>query len=221
VPGPAELYDHPVQITTLQPVANRLTVMQPLDEGELSRNLLGGDVMSNGITTLFCPEGYYVPANEPGTEPCQRVNYNQPGFPQQFALSWDAGEAAWLTTLPESTVDLSEYASLQLRAALDPLSELNAEGEPLPFSVELVDGSGQRAEVSGLDLAYPPGIRQPNDFFEGDRFTGHVTLRAVKIPLEEFEGVDLENITEIALVFDQIQTGAIFIADLELVKSDS
>lgn len=221
VPVPTELYDRPVQITTLQPVANSLTVMQPRDQDELSRNLLGGEVMLNGTTAVFCPEGYYVPANEPGTEPCQRVNFNQPGYPKLFALSWEASDAAWRTTLPDSTVDLSGYAALQLRAALDPLSELNAEGEPLSFSVELVDGNGQRAKVSGLELAFPPGVRQPNDFFEGDSFSGHVTMREVRIPLEEFAGIDLTHINEIALLFDQSPSGALFIADLELIKSDS
>ena len=138
-----------------------------------------------------------------------------------MVLGWDSGDAAWRTTLPNSAADLSGYAALQLRAALDPLSDLNVEEKPLSFSVELVDGSGRRAEVSGPNLPYPPGVRQPNDYFEGDLFTGHVILRAVQFPLEQFGDIDLANIAEIALLFDQSSSGAIFIADLVLVKSDS
>lgn len=218
-PAPAELYDHLVQITTLQPAANRMTVMRPQDEGALSSNRLGGQVTFNSLSAVFCPEGYYVPTSEPGTEPCKRVNFNQPGYPQQMVLIWDSDDAAWRTELPDASADLSGYAVLQLRAALDPLSDLNDEGEPMSFSVEMVDGDGGRAEVSGLELAYPPGVRQPNEIFEGDWFTGHVTMHTVQVPLEAFEGIDISNVAEIALLFDQAPTGALFIADLELIKS--
>ena len=90
----------------------------------------------------------------------------------------------------------------------------------MSFSVELVDGDGRRAEVSGLNLAYPPGVRQPNDYFEGGSFTGHVTMRPVHIPLKEFASIDLANIAEIALLFDQSPSGAVFVGDLELVKGN-
>ena len=109
---------------------------------------------------------------------------------------------------------------MQLRAALDPLSDLNDEREPISFSVELVDGDGRRAEVSGLELPYPPGVRQPNEIFEGDWFTGHVNMHTVRVPLEEFDSIDTENIVEIVLLFDQTSTGALFMADLELVRSE-
>jgi dienelactone hydrolase len=216
-PLPTELFDRPVQITTLQPAGNYVTVMKPLGEEALSLNLLGGQVTLDGMTAVFCPEGYYIPADAPGTEPCQRVNFNQPGYPQLIALSWDSGDAAWRTTLPDSGGDLSGYEVIQVRAALDPLSGLNAEGEPLSFSIELVDGNGGQAEVSGLDLEYPPGVRQPNDFFEGDRFTGHVTMHTVRIPLQAFGDIDTSNIAEIALIFNQTPSGALFVADLEAI----
>jgi hypothetical protein len=218
-PAPAKLYDHPLQITTLLPATNRMTVMQPQDEDALSSNRLGGEVTFDGLSAVFCPEDYYVPASEPGTELCKRVNFNQPGYPQQIGLTWDSSNAAWRTTLPDSAADLSGYAALLLRAALDPVFEHNAEGESLSFSIELADGDGRRTEVSGLELAFPPGARQPNDHFEGDWFTGHVTMRTVQVPLEAFEGIDISNVAEIALLFDQTPTGALFIADLELIKS--
>jgi hypothetical protein len=107
-----------------------------------------------------------------------------------------------------------------VRAALDPLSELNAEDEPLSFSIGLVDGNDRRAEVSGLVLEYPPGVRQPNEFFEGDTFTGHVTMHTMRIPLEAFGDIDISNIIEIALLFDQAPSGALFAADLALVKGE-
>jgi hypothetical protein len=69
-------------------------------------------------------------------------------------------------------------------------------------------------------LEFPLGVLQPNDFFEGDFFSGHVHMRTLRFPLAVFEGVDLTNIIKISLPFDQIETGALFIADLEFMKGD-
>jgi hypothetical protein len=215
---PDALYGLPVQVTTLQPAAGRLTLMQPQSEAELSQNLLGGHVTRNGVTVLFCPEGYYVPAVEPGSEPCKRVNFNQPAFPQQLLVNWETIGAEWRTAVPESHTDLTGYTAVQLRVAIDPLSELNPAGEPQSFTVELVDGDGNRAQTVAPQVAYPVGITQPNDFFEGDYFTGQVPMHMIHIPLMGFSSVDLANITEVALIFDQTLGGTLFLADLEFIK---
>ena len=219
-PAPDELYGLPATINLL-PASDSLALIRPESEQELSKNLQGSAVQLTGIQATFCPEGYYVPDNEPGTEACKRVNFNQPGYPQQFVIDWESSGAEWRTALPETYADLNQFAAFQMRAALDPLSELNVEGQPQSFTVELVDAANRRAHIVAPDVAYPAGVRQPNDFFEGDSFSGHVYMRSLRFPLEQFDDVDLGNIVEIALLFDQTQTGALFIADLELVKSDS
>lgn len=216
-PPSTTLYNAPVRVSTLYPPADRLTVMQPQSEAELSTNLLGGEVEMTGATAVFCPEGYYVPAMEPGTEPCKRVNFSQPGYPQQFVLSWESSGAQWRTILPELVRDLTGYASLHVRAALDPLSELNAEGEPLSFTVVLTDAGGGQAQAVVSDLPYPPGERQPDEYWE-ERFTGHVHMSTIIIPLTDLS-VDLSQVAEIALRFDQAETGTLFLADLELVAA--
>jgi hypothetical protein len=219
-PAPEDLYDASVKLTFLPAQGDQLALMRPDSQAELSRNLAGGEVRSVGLTVYFCPGGYYTPDDRPGTGPCKRVNLNQPGYPQQVAMEWGAGGADWRTFLPGSIADLTQFAGLQLRAALDPLSKLNPEGEPQSFTVELVDANGQHAHVHVPDVAYPAGVRQPNDFFEGDSFTGHVHMSTLRIPLEQFSGVDLANIVEIVLRFDQTESGALFVADLLLVQDD-
>jgi len=214
-PPPTRQYDLPVQVTTLFPTTNHLTVIQPQSKAELNTNLLGGEVEMTGTTAAFCPEGNYVPATEPGTEPCKRVNFNQPGYPQQFVLSWETPDAQLHTSLPESMRDLTGYTSLQLRAALDPLSELNPEGESQSFTVAITDVNGVQGQIV-LNLPYPSGERLPNEHFEGGFFSGQVFMNTLLIPLNNFNGVDLTNITEIALLFDQHETGTLFIADLGL-----
>jgi hypothetical protein len=215
---PTDLYNFPAQITTLYPSANRLTVIQPQSDAELNQNLLGGAVTTTNVTTLFCDEGYYVPDNNPGSEGCKRVNFNQPGFPQQLVLSWETMGAEWRTAVSNPNTDLSDYTALQLRVALDPLSEQNPAGEPQSFTVELVDGDGNRAQLTTPEIPYPVGENQANDFFEGGHFSGNVLMNVVHLPLSALTAVDLANITEIALIFDQTPSGTLFLADLELIK---
>lgn len=214
---PTSFYNYPVQVNTLFKPAQHLNVILPQSEAETGKNLLGGEVEMSGITTVFCPQGYYVPAMVPGTEACKRVNFNQPGYPQQFVINWESLDAQWQTSLPEISSDLSSYTSLQLRAALDPLSDLNPLDETQSFSIVLTDAGGSQAQVAVSDLPYPPGKRQPNEYFEGEFFNGHVIMNTFIIPLIDFSGIDLTGITEIALHFDQRETGSLFISDLALL----
>jgi hypothetical protein len=49
-------------------------------------------------------------------------------------------------------------------------------------------------------------------------FTGLAPLTTIRLPLVGFAGVDLSDIAEIALVFDQTGSGALFVADVEAVR---
>ena len=218
VPVPTTFDDFAVRLNILPESANRLAIIQPQDEAELSKNLLSGESTLSGVDALFCPEGYYVPEMEPGSEPCKRVNFNQPGFPQQFVVSWEESGAAWQTAVPEAYTDLTAYTAVQLRAALDPLSPLNTPDEPQSFTIEFADSSGNREQVPVFPIDFPVGETTPNDYFEGESFTGHVYMSSLRIPLGELTAVDLTHITEIALIFDQTPTGTLFLADLELIK---
>ena len=215
---PTRLFDVPVQINTLFAPADRLNITLPESATELGVNLLGGEVQMTGVNTVFCPEGYYTPEMEPGTEACQRVYFNQPGYPQQFVLRWDAPGAVWRNVLPASASDLSGYKSLSLRVTLNPLSDLNPQSEMQAFSVALRDDNGAQASVIVSDLPYPVGTRKPSDYFEGDSFNGNVHMKTIILPLADFSGIDLSKITEIALTFDQRDSGELFIADLALIR---
>lgn len=216
---PTELYGLSVQVSTLYPAANRLTLMQPQGEAELSQDLLGGETTFTDVTALFCPDGYYVPLHEPEkSESCRRVAFNQPAYPQQMLINWETSGAEWRTTVPETHKDLTTYTAIQLRAALDPLSPLNQPDDPQSFTIEFVDSTGSREQVVVPSIPFPIGETKPNDFFEGDYFTGNVHMSSLRIPLAALTAVDLAHITEIALVFDQTPTGALFLADLELIK---
>jgi hypothetical protein len=214
----AYLFDESVQVNTLFPPADRLSIVVPESEAELRQNLLGGDVKMDGVTTIYCPEGYYTPEMEPGAEACNRVYFNQPGYPQQFLLRWERAGAKWRTVLPASAGDLGGYTSLSLRVALNPLSALNPQGETQAFSMVLSDAKGGHASVIVSDLLDPVGERKPSEFFKGDAFNGHVHMKMIILPLSDFRGIDLADINEIALTFDKRDSGELFIADIALIR---
>jgi hypothetical protein len=218
-PLPEELYGFAVQVLSLPPATNRLSVIIPQNQAELGRNLLDGEVTMEGVAVTFCPEGYTVPATEPGTEPCKRVNFNQPGYPQQMVFAWETLGAEWRTAVPPAYADISGFASLQLRVAQDPLSELNRAGEAQSFTLELVDRDGVRLQIEVPSVGFPVGLPLQNEFFEGGSFSGHVHMNMLRFPLAEISGIDLEHIVELALLFDQTPEGALFVADLEFVRN--
>jgi len=196
-------------------------LLVPATADELVTNLQGGSVTEQVITTHFCPEGYYTPDMMPGSEPCRRVNVVIPGNPALVVVSWAGPGGVWRFALPPGKGDLSGYTALSLRAAVDPLSELNAPGSYQGFSVRLTDRAGNTAAVATRAeepaLGFPAGLVEEDDFF-GELFTGRVPMTTIRLPLSEFEGVDLANISEIALLFDRTPSGSLFMGDVEWVR---
>jgi hypothetical protein len=220
-PALDELYGLPVRIAALAPSPDRLPLLLPADGSELEMNLAGGPVTAEGLTTMFCEEGHYVPSMKPGSEPCKRVNLVVPGNPAMVVVSWPQKGAAWHFSLPEAT-DLSQYSSISLRAALDPLSNLNEQNGVQAFTIQLMDKQGNTASVQTRAdepaLRFPLGKELENDTFDGGWFTGRVPLTSIRLPLNEFTGVDLTAIQQVTLSFDQTPSGTLFISDLELVR---
>jgi len=221
-PAPSSLYGLPARVAWLAPAADRLTLLLPASEAELTTNRAGGSVTAEGATTFFCPEGFFTPDMMPGSEPCRRVNVTTPGNPALVIVSWDQPGATLRLSLPEGAGDLSDYSAVTLRAVQDPLSPLNPAGQPQAFSVRLTDTTGNSATVPVRPdepaLGFPPGLVEENDFFGGGIFTGRAHMTTIRLLLSDFAGVDLANIAEIALIFDQTPAGSLFLGDLEVVR---
>lgn len=221
-PAPDELYGLPARVAFLAPAAGRQTVLLPAAAEELAIHRLGGAVTAEGVATHFCPKGFYSAQTLPGSEPCQRNIVTVPGQPAHAVLSWETPGAALRFALPESAGNLSGYTTLSLRAAVDPTSPRNAAGQPQALSVQLTDRAGQRAVVATRPgepaLAFPPGEMRELSATDPGFFTGRVPLTVIRLPLDSFAGVDLSDIAEIALLFDQTPSGALFLADLEWMR---
>ena len=220
-PAPDELYGLPARVATLAAAGDRQPLLVPATAEELATNMVGGTVTEEGITTHFCPEGHYSPATMPGSEPCRRVNVTIPGQPALAVVSWAEPGGAWRFTLPPAQGDLSGYTTFSLRAAVDPLSPLNPAAGPQAFTLHLTDRAGNRAAVTTRPgepaLAFPAGLAQEDDF-SGEFFTGPVPMTTIRWRLSDFHGVDLADIGEIALLFDQTPSGTLFLGDVEWVR---
>ena len=131
---PSELYGLPARVASLAPGGDRLPLLVPTSSAELETNQAGGSVTNKGVTTFYCEEGYYTPSMKPGSEPCKRVNLVIPGNPAMIVASWSQTGAALHFSIPEGS-DLSQFSSISLRAALDPLSPLNKAGAPQVFTI--------------------------------------------------------------------------------------
>jgi hypothetical protein len=66
-------------------------------------------------------------------------------------------------------------------------------------------------------LAFPGG-RARSEGGEPPFFEGVVPLTDVRLPLAEFAGVDPAAISEITLRMDQSDSGALFLADVALLR---
>ena len=163
-PAPDALHALPARVAGLAPASDRRTIFRPSTAEELTSNLLGGSVTADGVATHFCPKGFYTPAMLPGSEPCRRTYVTIPGQPSHAVVSWDKPGAALRFAVPKGAGDLSGYAALSLRAAVDPVSALNADTKPQAFTVRLTDGRGKQARVSTRPdepaLSVPAGVRR-------------------------------------------------------------
>ena len=165
--APSELYGLPARIAALPSAAERTPIFTPATASELTTNRLGGAVQAEGVTTFFCDAGHYTPTTRPGSEPCRRTNVVIPGNPALAVVSWEKPGAALRFQIPQGKGDLSQAAAISLRAAVDPLSKLNAKGKPQAFSIRVTDGAGKTATAT--TRADEPALRFP----VGEVVAGH------------------------------------------------
>lgn len=203
----------------LPAAADRRPVL-PADENELTTNRLGGAIAADGVATLFCRAGYFTADVNPGPSPCRRPTVTVPGYPAMAVVGWTEPGGALRFELPTGQRDLSGFTTVTLRAAIDSLSPLNAAEATQSFSVRLTDAAGNVAAAATRPdepaLHFPIGATESNVLFD-ELFLGLAPLTTIRLPLADFAGVDLTDVVEIPLVFDQTPSGNLFLGNLELV----
>jgi dienelactone hydrolase len=218
-PEPGFLYWQAARTSLSVPADRRLRIIAPGGVAEVNANLLGGKAqIVRPAEITFCP-------GDPAEKSLCVTGFHPPGgapFPDTLRLAWDGAHGLYQLALPAAAADLTRYAALSLRVAVDPADSRNwsRPGSPVPhFSVVLRDTAGGVAIVpvpAGIPaLAFPAGeLRTQGD---ASLWTGFTPLSSVRIPLSAFEGIDLSRIAGLAFSFDGPESGAVRIADLEFV----
>lgn len=206
-PIPATLYGAPTLAVTVRAAEQRRLILPGLASGELISSPLGGAVQVDGAELDFCPYGMAGNGS-----PC-REGVENPGMPAQLHLAWDRPGAALRVSIPPAFADAVAASALQLRLAIDPLDRRAPAGEAQQMQVILRDrDGGEAAQI--VTVAFPPGT------VVGEGWFGHVFAGTVRLPLAGFDGIALSRLAEVELR-PASSSGAIFLADLELVADDA
>ncbi|HEY9879733.1 MAG TPA: hypothetical protein V6D29_14840 [Leptolyngbyaceae cyanobacterium] len=153
----------------------------------------------------------------PALQACDRYFRPRPQFPTVLRLSWQDRSGRLQVNLPNAAQDMREFDSIQIRLALDSTDVLN-EGQRQAVAIVLHDRQGRAARVEIPALT--PALRQ----FAPDPKWGYRSIpvypSAVRIPLAQFQGVDLGAIATVELLFDQSERGVLYLADIAVLKSE-
>ncbi|NWG17316.1 MAG: hypothetical protein HXY41_11830 [Chloroflexi bacterium] len=204
-PAPAALYGAAIQTNLSLPAAQRQVVVFPQTADERDTNRLGGALtLSGDAGVMFCPPGENCLA---GITTAGRFGY--------LRLSW-AGRSVFAFALPPGAGDLSAHNFLHMRIVPDYTSTLNAAGSRLNFVVKLRDEEGSESAFiveneSILDLPLPA------EYYAYQPFV--LFPASVRIPLAAFTGIDLTRVSDL-IVQGQESSGALLLADLELLKAE-
>ncbi len=134
-------------------------------------------------------------------------------------ITWEITDSR--VELTPNTSDFSKFSGLTFNMVIDSASELNLK-ESQHFTIELRDRSGNTSNLVLPEklnaLGYTPGETEYTEL--GDEklyyWSNLSPLASLNLPLSEFEGVDLENIEYITLIFDKTDTGSIYIGSVYL-----
>lgn len=136
--------------------------------------------------------------------------FGVPGEPIMKRLTWERSDASY--TLTFAPIDAALYDALNIRAVLDPTSALNRGAAAIAFAVHLVDAAGNRATVTVS--ATPLFYTEPDEFYG---FGGMPILAgADRLQLGSLDGIDLTQLTAVALEFPQ-ESGELLLLDVSLL----
>ena len=154
------------------------------------------------------------------------ITYGLAGDPLQTK---DLIQIVWQNTqeyasFSPNVPDWREYETLVLQIAQAPAEEQNIPGIYQSFSIRLTDSGGNTVTLS---LPSEEGALR---YISGEKAEYTVTtppyltwsrqtpLMDIRIPLAFFGGLDLSNITEVSLVFDQLDAGCLMLGGVFIAR---
>ncbi len=202
------------------PAATRQDVIRPEASNPLGLSAAGGELTGTGFATYdWCNEdrdqrsGAQIKPCPPNGVGTSTASTNR-SFGRQLTLAWD-GPATLRAQLAGAARDATRFGTLSLRTAVNfadarnPASNgTNPASASQDFDVVLIDRDGDSASVRAAEFgtALEPSVGS---------FRRHVVLNGLRIPLSEFEGVDLGRLEAVELRFGTATPrGSIQLADV-------
>ena len=135
-------------------------------------------------------------------------------------IKWKSNKDKVIIT-PEIN-DFSNNSSLVFNMVIDYSDKLNEKGMPQCFSIEIKDKLGNISKVvlpkNLVILEYSEGNLDSIEI-QGKNYEFWSTttpIGSLRLPLNKFTDIDLKNVDTISLIFDQTNSGSIFIDSIEL-----
>jgi hypothetical protein len=193
------------------PANARLDVNPFVADNSIKKDLLGGDVQHRLLTPFDLCGG--PPPREHNCLPLSGTQQphttgSAPGL-SQLRYGWESRRASMTNEIPGSDSDVSKYATLTFRVARNFADPRNPEGSVPNFNVVLQDGSGGKQSVAVTKWSRAL-FAQPG----GGSGLPKVVLSTVRIPLSEFKGVDLTDVTAVVFKHNIKKTGATLTTDI-------
>lgn len=208
-PGATATCPNLVGHSYIAPASQRRYLISPVHAGDtLHLTAEGKPLTATGFATYsmcdpHADNGTDGNNRDPGTKSGCPTNPNRTRV-RQLTLAWN-GPASLRAELGDH--DVSRFATLVMRAAVNFKDARNRAHAPQDFTISLIDGGGHRATVHAGALSNalipPPGDAE-----------NKLTLNGIRVPLSAFVGVDLRNVSAVELGFTG--TGSIELSQLAL-----
>ncbi len=211
--SPNEIYNYPVLTSLVTP--NSLKILAPQEANSQRFTALGGLIDMHNASVSYITESYMAPYDDAN-------GFQHPGLPMELGLlkfSWTIDSGVFNTSIPSMYIDFSQYSSLSLWLSLDPANKLNDGNVPQSLMITLTDKNGYLEHLildeTSIALHLPDGNLVSNDY--QSQWSTFTPLSNLRIPLDIFTKVDLSQIAEITIKFNQTQSGSILVGDLRLL----
>ena len=129
-----------------------------------------------------------------------------PKFPGVLVLDW--ATPAEQLHFPLPSVPINAFDSLELRLAMN----ANFTDSKVALGLILQDQQGKAVRVDIPVTA--PALRQ----FSEKATSGHTYPTALRVPLQQFHGVDLTALESLTIVFDQASPGRLYLSTIDFVR---
>ncbi|MGL4989581.1 MAG: hypothetical protein ACRC57_00230 [Sarcina sp.] len=145
---------------------------------------------------------------------------NEPVVKRLLSMEWkNKGDKM---SIPLDNRNLLKHKVININIAQDPSNELNIKGENQGFTIVLKDSRGREygviVDTSANALDYVDGKLDETTIFEDKHYfwSSYTPLTMVRIPLDNFDNIDLADIVAIEFIFDQTNSGAIMLENIKI-----